>query len=57
LVSQTHRNLEIFGIVDNAVGFRVRALARKGEVGDNVYWKAEFDSPAATFPSRTFISV
>jgi phosphate-selective porin OprO/OprP len=42
-VSQSARNQQIFGIVDNAVGFRRARLGAEGEVGGNVYWKAEFD--------------
>jgi phosphate-selective porin OprO and OprP len=42
-VSQSHRNIETFGVVDNAVGFRRAFLGAQGEVGDNVYWSAEFD--------------
>jgi phosphate-selective porin OprO/OprP len=43
LVNQSARNKEIFGTVQNAVGFRRARLGAEGEVGPSVYWKAEFD--------------
>ncbi len=42
-VNQSPRNQQIFGVVDNAVGFRRARLGAAGEVGPNVYWNAEFD--------------
>ena len=42
-VNQSSRNQQTFGIVDNAVGFRRARLGALGEVGESVYWKAEFD--------------
>jgi len=42
-VGQSYRNQQIFGIIDNAVGFRRARLGAEGEVGTNVYWVAEFD--------------
>jgi len=43
LVNQSARNKEIFGTVQNAVGFRRARLGAVGDVGPSVYWKAEFD--------------
>ena len=43
LVNQSARNQQLFGTVQNAVGFRRARLGAEGEVGGNVYWQAEFD--------------
>jgi phosphate-selective porin OprO/OprP len=43
LVSQSHKNIQDFGVIQDAVGFRRARLGAAGEVGDYVYWNAEFD--------------
>jgi phosphate-selective porin OprO/OprP len=42
-VNQSQRNEEIFGDLQNAVGFRRARLGAEGTVGEQVYWVAEFD--------------
>ena len=42
-VNQSQRNQEIFGDLQNAVGFRRARLGAQGTVGEQVYWVSEFD--------------